>query len=67
MSLIHNERTKLVATTLNTLGIALIVAGIIAPTVAASYRLSEPMRWEGWWFLIGIAWLAVGGALHIGA
>jgi hypothetical protein len=33
MSLIHNERVKLLATALNNLGVGAIVAGIVAPTV----------------------------------
>jgi hypothetical protein len=37
MFLVHNERTKLTATWLNTLATALIAAGVFAPAVAALY------------------------------
>lgn len=37
MSLIHNERTKLRATALNSLAIASIVAGFITPLAALAF------------------------------
>ncbi|HZY22197.1 MAG: hypothetical protein ACJ8DU_22455 [Microvirga sp.] len=37
MSLIHNERTKLLATTANNVGTATIVAGVVTPLIAATY------------------------------
>jgi hypothetical protein len=44
MSLIHNERTKLLASMLSALGIALIVSAVIVPAVSAAYRIGEPMH-----------------------
>ena len=39
--LVRNEQTKLLATGLNNLGIATIVAGVIAPLIARSYGASS--------------------------
>ena len=40
MSLIHNERTKLTATWLNTLATALVAAGTFAPLAALLYGIA---------------------------
>lgn len=40
MSLIQNERTKLTATWLNTLGSAAIVVGVVTPAAGAVYGLA---------------------------
>lgn len=41
MNLVHNERTKLTASWLNTLATALIAAGGFAPLAAMIYGISE--------------------------
>jgi hypothetical protein len=41
MSLIHNERTKLLAAALNNLGVATLATGILAPTNRVSLRLGR--------------------------
>ncbi len=41
MSLVHNERTKLTATWLNSMATALIAAGLFAPLAALLYGLTE--------------------------
>jgi hypothetical protein len=41
MSLVHNERTKLTATWLNTMAAALVTAGIFAPVAAMAYGISD--------------------------
>lgn len=52
MSLIENERTKLLATALNNVGVATIITGVVAPTVATLY--GAPAAGAGqWWVLIG--------------
>lgn len=43
MFLVHNERTKLTASWLNTLATALVAAGVFAPGVAVLYGLSRPV------------------------
>jgi hypothetical protein len=39
VSLIHNERTKLTATLMNTVAAAIFITGVLAPLVAFSYDL----------------------------
>ena len=43
LSLVHNERTKLTATWLNTLATALVAAGTFGPFAAQLYGLSSPV------------------------
>ncbi len=42
MSLIHNERTKLTATYLNTAATGFLGAGVVAPLAAAVFGLTGP-------------------------
>ena len=42
MSLIHNERTKLTATYLNTAATGFLGAGVVAPIAAAVFGLTGP-------------------------
>jgi hypothetical protein len=67
MSLIHNERVKLLASAVNTLSVAHVVTGIVAPVASIVYHLGAPGVWNSWWFLIGGAWLFAGAGLHLGA
>ena len=46
MRLVHNERTKLLATALNTTGVGAILAGIVAP--AANGTLGDPSHIIAW-------------------
>jgi hypothetical protein len=66
MSLIGNERTKLVAAALNNTAVATIVTAVIGPVVGAVYGLSNTPP-NGSWFLIGGLWFVVGLALHYSA
>ena len=67
MDLIHNERTKLTATWINTLAAAFIAAGAVAPVAAILYGLTAlpigPGRVTG----LAIACAALGVAIHIWA
>jgi hypothetical protein len=65
VSLIHNERWKLTATWLNTLGPAVVVVGVLTPAVAVAYGLSATNR-ETWLvtFLSTVCML-LGFALHL--
>ena len=66
MSLVYNEQTKLTATALNNVAVALIVAGFVAPVVGFANSLE---------FRLGVAstttftaiWLATGLILHVTA
>lgn len=44
MSLIHNERTKLTATLMNTVTVAVFSTGVLALLVAFSYDLPGPNK-----------------------
>jgi hypothetical protein len=57
MSLVHNERVKLLATTLNSIALAFIVAGLVAPTASGLLR-------AGWHTLVTLVWIACGVGLH---
>ena len=58
MNTVHNARITLLATALNNLALAVVVAGSIAP--AASGQLHV-----GWQVVITLAWIGLGTALHI--
>ena len=64
-NLVHNERTKLLATALSTLGTTTIASALILPGIAAAYRLTHPPG--RWWPFIGTVWLIVGIGLHMAA
>ncbi len=57
MNLIRNERLKLAATALNTMGIALVVTGIVAPTATVIYGGVERSGFSEWWIPIFGGWL----------
>jgi hypothetical protein len=53
MSLVHNERIKLLASALNNLGVGAILAGVVAPLVSGTF--GGPGR--------VIAWIVMGADL----
>jgi len=62
--LIHNERTKLLATALNNTAVATLVTALVAPAV--SFLYNTPNATAGrWWVLIGAVWFAAGLGLHV--
>lgn len=63
MSLIHNERTKYLATLLNTVAAATIAAGVVAPAVAFTFGLPGPIS-GGYTVAISVSWLFAGCVLH---
>jgi hypothetical protein len=65
MSLIHNERTKLLATALNNAAVATMATAIVAPIAGILYG-STPAA-NAWWPLLGLVWLLVGLGLHLAA
>lgn len=64
MSLVHNERVKLTATTLNNIAIAAVVAGFVAPVAGVLYGLAAAPA-SRFWYLVALAWLATGVILHL--
>lgn len=61
MSLIHNEQTKLTATLLNSLAVAAIAVGAIAPTVAFIVGTATMSAAA----ISGGVWLTIGFILHL--
>jgi hypothetical protein len=61
VSLIHNERIKLTASCLNTLGTTIVATGVIAPLVAIVLRFPVvgAISW-GLYIFAAIAWLVLG-------
>ena len=57
---IHNERVKLLATTINSTALAFVIGGFVAPTVSGQLR-------AGWHALITLIWLGLGAGLHYAA
>jgi hypothetical protein len=54
--LIHNERIKLLAGAFNTIGLAFVIAGFVAPIVAGQASIAR--------VLLGVLACLVGAALH---
>jgi hypothetical protein len=64
MSLIHNERRKLMATALNGMAIATMAAGCIAPLVTVSYGVSRAPG-GAYFALVGTVWFFTAIGIHI--
>jgi hypothetical protein len=65
MSLVHNERMKLLASAMSNTGVATIVTAIVAPM--AGFLYGSPVPSGGWWPLVALAWFLGGISLHISA
>lgn len=63
MSLIHNERTKYLATFVNTVAAGTIIAGVVAPLIAFTFGMPGPIS-GGFAIAVSLVWLLVGAALH---
>lgn len=63
MTLIHNERTKLTATWLNSIAAAAVAVGAIAPSITAAAGTISPLLAAG----LAMFWLFVGAGLHFSA
>jgi hypothetical protein len=63
MSLVQNERIKLLAAAISTTGVARIVTAFIAPIAAYLYGTSTVSAGNLW--LLSFVWLLVGFGLHI--
>jgi hypothetical protein len=64
MSKVQDERTKLLATFVNGIGIAMVAADAVAPLVAFTYGMSSAAS-SPFVVLFGLAWLVGGCALHL--
>ncbi len=65
MHLVHNERTKLTASWLNTLATALLGAGAIVPLAAWAYGYSSAPVQTGTLVAVSLTCVAVSAAIHI--
>lgn len=65
-SLIRNERTKLTATAVSNLGLAVIVAGFVAPLISWSFGLATAPAATGLTVAFSVVWMATGLILHVG-
>jgi hypothetical protein len=54
---VHNERVRLVATMLNNIALAFIVAGFVAPIAGGHFQ-------GGWHVVVTFAWVATGLVIH---
>lgn len=63
MSLIHNERTKYLATLVNTVAAGTIVAGVVAPVFAFTFGMPGPIS-GGFAIAVSLVWLLAGVTLH---
>ena len=65
MSLIHNERIKLLATALSNTAVATFATAILAPI--AGFLYGSAAASSTWWPLMGLAWFSGGLSQHITA
>lgn len=64
MSLIHNERMKLLATALNNTAVATVITAVVAPFVGLLNGASSTAL-NLWWVFSGGLWFLVGIGLHL--
>lgn len=67
MFLVHNERTKLTATWLNTMATALVAAGVFAPAAAVLYGLSSLQIERGFIAAAVLGCMTLGVCIHLAA
>lgn len=64
----HNERVKLTANLLNTIASGMLITGVVAPVVAASYGVPGPAQASlRVVTVISAIWFMAGIALHLTA
>lgn len=64
MSLVHNERIKLLATALNNTAVATVITAIVGPTVGILNGAANPGI-TAWWVFSGVLWFLAGIGLHL--
>ncbi|WIJ24379.1 hypothetical protein [Devosia sp. RR2S18] len=67
MSLVENERTKLLANALDRASTACVTVGLLAPIAAVIYGASGTAVTPWTFALGGVIWLLAAVALHLGA
>ena len=61
----RNERVKLLANTVNTIGLAFFVPGFVVPFIALAYGAEPPKSPN--WLLVGVWWVGQAMTLHLTA
>lgn len=67
MSLIHNERTKLLATAINSAAVSSFTVGVLAPIAAAFYQVGNTSVPTGITILGTGIWIFAALAIHLAA
>ena len=69
MDLIHNEQMKLLATWLNSIGVASVAVGVLTPSAAFLYGLGNAPAFAatGTVGSIALVYLVIGAGLHYAA
>ena len=68
MSLIRNERTKLLAGALDRVSTACVTVGIVAPAASLVYGFSGRFQAPAWFLSVAfVLWSLAAIALHLGA
>ena len=67
MSLIHNERTKLMATAINSVAVSCFTVGVLAPTAAAFYNVGSASVPQSLIVLGALIWIFAALTLHLSA
>ena len=67
MSLVHNERTKLLALAFNTAATSAFTVGVLAPVAAAVYDLGASRQLPKVVILGAFLWIGASVVLHLAA
>lgn len=59
----RNERTKITATAFNNIAVALLVTGVIVPSVSLAYQFALPH--SGYWYAFALLWGGAGVGFHL--
>lgn len=63
MSLIENERTKLLATALNNTAVAIIITAVVTPIAGFLYGIQTVV--SQYWPILLVIWFSVGIGIHL--
>ena len=64
MSAVHNEQTKLLATAVNNIAVALVVIGVVTPVTAMSFGVASAPVLRPATVVFAAIWLCAATGLH---
>ena len=64
VSAVHNEQTKLLATALNNIAVALVVIGVVTPVTAMSFGIATAPVLQPATIFFAAVWLCAAAILH---